>query len=209
MMTFEPFNRTSNIAPPIQVEGMSLEDIEKGERALEKIASKPNGRKLISEIQNASKDGKELKIQVSEQFSSEATPLLTEPQLKRFNIALDSSASNLMAIDISHRKSFLRKGEGVKALISWNPNEARRIDYMGHGKSVNDPTTSFTSLAHEMVHALGFMKGTHYYDGSEPEEGTLAYKEELHAIGIGKFDGEKISENGIRLEHGLPKRQEY
>ncbi|NIG12919.1 hypothetical protein F3J37_01635 [Pantoea sp. Al-1710] len=209
MMTFEPFNRTSRIAPPIQVEGMYLDDIEKGESALEKIASKPNGKKLITKIQNASKDGRELKIQVSDQYQSEATAFLTEPQLNKYHIADESSASNQIAIDISQRKSFFRKGEGVKALVVWNPNEARSIDYMGHGRSVNDPSKAFTSLAHELVHALGFMKGTHYFDGSEPEEGTRTFKEEQRAIGIGPFEGDKISENGIREEHGLPKRQEY
>ncbi|MCL1617989.1 M91 family zinc metallopeptidase [Ralstonia pseudosolanacearum] len=70
-----------------------------------------------------------------------------------------------------------------------------------------------SQLAHELIHAKHMVAGTwkgRWGDDRDPK--TSAGKEELRAVGLGKYEYAKTgepSENAIRDEHGLPLRRKY
>jgi len=57
----------------------------------------------------------------------------------------------------------------------------------------------FVGLAHELIHALHSLKGENK-GGSEEEQRT---------VGLGKYSTEKLCENAIRRDAGLPNRDAY
>ncbi|NIG12918.1 hypothetical protein F3J37_01640 [Pantoea sp. Al-1710] len=199
----------SHVAPPIQIESSQESEAVQTERALAKIMSKPIGRRLINEIQSAATDGRMIRIQTSNKQQCEAGPFLTRSQCQRFELMGGTEESNRKAAQISHYTYTGKAGEPVAALIRWNPETACLIDKEGYPVLNNNPNESFISLAHELVHAHGFMTGQHYYDFSPLTQGTMAYKEEERAIGIGGHDKEKLSENAIRLEHEMASRKHF
>lgn len=83
-------------------------------------------------------------------------------------------------------------------------------DVIGHEESTTDMVST---LSHELVHARHIMAGTWKGSYDNPDDAsTNAGKEELRAVGLGKYKYNKThepSENSIRAEHGLPKRRSY
>ncbi|WP_343230441.1 M91 family zinc metallopeptidase [Xanthomonas euvesicatoria] len=78
----------------------------------------------------------------------------------------------------------------------------------------SNPEESFVVLAHELIHAQHLLAGTSkaYKGGDRYDETSEAGKEELRAVGVGKYEYRKTrqpSENSIRQEHGLPIRKKY
>jgi len=199
----------SQVAPPIQIETSQQSNAVRTEQALLKIMSKPTGRRLINEIQAAATDGRMIRIQVSNQQRCEAGPFLTKPQCDRFRLTGGTDESNRKAAEISHFKMNGQKGEPVAALVRWNPDTACMLDKDGFPILANNPQESFISLAHELVHAHGFMTGQHYYDFTKIRPGTMAYKEEERTVGIGGHESDRFSENKIRAEHGMQKRNHF
>ena len=112
-------------------------------------------------------------------------------------------------------KERARKGKGCNAIIEWSPQSHIELNSNGSPLRLgSDPEESFVVLAHELIHAQHLLAGTSraYKGGDRYDETSEAGKEELRAVGVGKYEYRKTrqpSENSIRQEHGLPVRKKY
>jgi hypothetical protein len=73
-------------------------------------------------------------------------------------------------------------------------------------------TPAFVALAHELIHAYHFLSGNQSSDLSmDPVLKRIKSSiiEEALTVGAGTYANTRISENAIRLEHGLPLREFY
>lgn len=175
--------------------------------ALTKLASKANGLSLLQALNNnsSSSKGRLVEIKVTTD-SSHAAAFLTREQRHKYKIdESEITLNNDKAVDILHRK-----GQGTSATVFWNPEVAVTLDAAGRPSLVYDAQKSYLVLAHELVHAHRILKGTYTGGvGDRQDRSTPAGKEELRAVGLGKYKNEKLSENGIRKEHGEPLRKSY
>ncbi|MGY2180996.1 XopG/HopH/AvrPtoH family type III secretion system effector [Pseudomonas agarici] len=202
----------SQISPHITIEAISQSHINKAETALQRLASKPNGACLLDEIKRFSKNGRSLRINVVDAtINTSVRAALTTKQAKAHNLPVDdlNPRSYSKAVALANKKGFL-KGEGTSAIIDWNPAQYPDIANDGRPRLVENEELAFVSLAHEIVHGYRIMKGT--FTGGQTNRyspGTPAAAEEARAVGIGKYSGESLSENGVRQEHNLPLRAYY
>ena len=179
----------------------------KVDNALTMLASKANGLSLLEALNNncSSSKGRAVEIKLITGQSKTAA-FLTYEQRQKYNISKDDiDLNNSKAIEVLHKK-----GKGTSATISWDPEVALDMDEHGYPSLVYNAEKSYLVLAHELVHAHRILKGT--YTGGKGDRqvsSTPAGKEELRAVGLGKYKHEKISENGIRAEHGEPIRKHY
>jgi len=198
----------SSVAPFIEIVSQYQHDTDRTETALQKINSGPNGKLLLNEIKSLSKNGRMVSIHVSEGFQDRAFPILTESQIKRFGIAsAHSTESNLKAEEISRKRGFMQKGEGVSSIIDYDPSLYVDITPGGRHEMTVDEDRAFIALAHELVHAYRNMNGTHLNTSPNPDNEIA--REELRVIGTGEFKDARISENRIRADHGLPLRTRH
>lgn len=149
---------------------------------LNKIASKPIGRLLLTEIANkmiAMPHGWKVVI-----IRAANTVDITNPEIgKRWH------AGNVtLGTDMS--KAYTG-GTGTTSAIKYNPNvyvtpDGTRPPYIG--------------LAHELIHAHHNLYGTSMNNKHE---------DEYRVVGMGDYEGEPITENKIRGEHDLEGRTSY
>jgi len=202
----------SHVAPHIAIEYHRPEDYHAAESALHQLVSRPNGRSLVDELRNLSTHGRYVKVKVTAMANTVARPALTESQVRRFHLSESEYdvAHNKKATQLAQKPLPGIKGEGTRVSVDWNPRQSVAIDADGRPSLVDDTSLAFVSLAHELVHGYRMMKGTYTggtsnrYDTNSP-----AGVEESRAVGIGRYAGEALSENGIRQEHGLPLRGQY
>ena len=180
---------------------------------LDLVNSRPTGHQLLGALMDLSAQRRH-KVTIQEvrpsrggpgafpvlsPWQSEADPHVTRP-------------ASLRAI-----KTGVEPNEGSSAVVDWTPLQTS----MGLDED-GDPTGPVQSdrdkvslLAHELIHARHMMAGT--WKGTSTgrdsiDPNTAAGKEELRAVGLGKYkyeNSEEPSENSIRAEHGLPKRVSY
>ncbi|WP_290439099.1 XopG/HopH/AvrPtoH family type III secretion system effector [Xanthomonas oryzae] len=119
------------------------------------------------------------------------------------------------ADNLALAKERARKGKGCNAIIEWSPHSNIELNSNGSPLRLgSNPEESFVVLAHELIHAQHILAGTSkaYNGGDRYDETSEAGKEELRAVGVGKYEYRKTrqpSENSIRQEHGLPIRKKY
>lgn len=177
-----------------------------------------SGCQLLNQISSLhSRRGHKLTIhelQDSEQPATE--PILSINQQRRHPTATSFLDRRETAGQCYALKKRFGSNEGSSAIVSWSPQVAKIIldedgDATGHGASSS--TDKVSTLAHELVHAKHMMGGTwkgSYQSRRDPT--TQAGKEELRAVGIGKYNyrrSHQPSENSVRAEYGLPKRKSY
>ena len=202
----------SHVAPHIAIEYHRPEDYLAAESALRKLLSRPNGRSLVDELRNLSTQGRYVKVTVTAMANTVARPVLTEFQVRRFHLSSSEydKAHNKKATHLAQKQPLGKKGEGTSVSVDWNPRQSVAIDAHGRPSLLDDTSLAFVSLAHELVHGYRMMKGTYTGGTSDRyDTGSPAGQEESRAVGIGKYAGEALSENGIRQEHGLPLRGQY
>lgn len=79
--------QTSAIAPRIEIKFKEQSDFDKAESALQKLASKPNGRSLIAEIGKLSTNGRSMSITVVDGYTNTtARAKLTARQAAAHNV---------------------------------------------------------------------------------------------------------------------------
>jgi len=200
--------KQSQIAPFITIKYNSEYDVDKIERALAKIESKDIGRKLLNQLMSETTDGRKIDIIIDTKENSGAMPILTDSQLKKYKIIYNEDEMNsdeyseninsntTKAIEVSKRKVFGR--EGVSVILRINPNEFLKVNSQGDMLQDYDPAMGFVTLAHELIHALHYMKGKH-----------RGKDEENYTVGLKGFEKEEFTENSIRKEHGINLRQKY
>jgi hypothetical protein len=186
-------------------------------QALDKISQAPSGKRLLSDIAAASDgpEGKHASI-VYDQFVA-ARPLLSKRQAEARNMQQNdfSLDQNNLAIKLSTKKTILGvnvgKGPGTKAEVAWDPEASLKLDSSGRPYKglFNDSSEAHIALAHELVHSVHILKGDFKRGGDRLDPDTQAGKEELRAVGLGKYAEAPYSENSIRQELGLPLRSQY
>ncbi|AEG71857.1 XopG/HopH/AvrPtoH family type III secretion system effector [Ralstonia solanacearum] len=185
---------------------------------LDLINSRRTGNQLLNELSEIS-NRRRHKITIHEMQSSAAGPI-AEPVLSRHQLEAHPGLNRFSDIRETAGRQYALKtengpNEGSSVVVSWTAHQTS----MGLDED-GDPTGPTSSnrdkvslLAHELVHAKHMMAGTwkgSYDDERDPD--TAAGKEELRAVGLGKYKYSKSgepSENSIRAEHGLPKRASY
>ena len=184
---------------------------------LDAINSKASGSQLLEQISRlSSRRGHKLTIH---ELEASGHPI-TEPVLSRSQLENHANATSYRDIreTAGHRYALKKRfgsNEGSSAVISWAPRVSKIDvdsdgDATGHSQSSTDKVST---LAHELVHAKHIMGGTwkgSYDNPRDPD--TNAGKEELRAVGLGKYKysrSREPSENSVREEHGLPKRKSY
>lgn len=202
----------SSVTPSIFIEAHERKSIGQAETALQKLASKPRGNSLLAHIERLSTNGRSLRINVTgAHLDSTARPALSVMQAVALGIPdndLDPE-NNAKATELASWVDG-RRGVGTSAVIDWNPSQYPEVDAAGKPRVSDNEGLAFISLAHELVHGYRMMKGK-YAGGSSDRysEGTPAALEEDRAVGLGKYAGKQLSENGVRQEHGLPLRTQY
>ena len=198
----------SQISEHIEIKTYQEESVAYAELALAKLFSKPNGRALLDKINSLSNQERFVTLEVV-RTNTRARPVLTKSQLTRFKIKdydLDINSRKALEISKQHGND---KGEGVSAVVYWNPEDAHEIKDGGIPERVKNRELGFVGLAHELVHASRYLEGVHQHDGKNIFPGNGNFLEEERATGIGRFSNERLSENGIRAEHGLKIRKSY
>ncbi|MEF9387718.1 XopG/HopH/AvrPtoH family type III secretion system effector [Ralstonia solanacearum species complex bacterium KE056] len=108
-----------------------------------------------------------------------------------------------------------REGEGSSVIVGWSMSHSSMVFNRNGSPTGTCPseTDKISQLAHELVHAKHMVAGTWKGgEGDERDPTTPAGKEELRAVGLGKYaysETGEPSENSIRAENGLPLRRKY
>jgi len=178
------------------------------ESALDKLASKPVGRSLLKEIMANTNNDHKVSI-VLHEGPSMATPMVSRSQLLKVPGLSDKDIKglNYMGVKFSSPLSLGGFGQGSDALIYWNKANAIHVDDQGVSHSVKNPETSFVTLGHELIHSLHIIKGQ-YLTLPQDSRGTFI-EEEYKTVGLGIHQNQNFTENKIREEVGLNKRQSY
>jgi len=206
--------------------GKSLGTIEGGaflsatRRALDKIASKPIGFDLLTQISKKAKGigiknaGNGVTIQYGPGTLSPgridvqgSLGITAENPLTgagdRTNTPVQVKVASGAVVDLPVNKA----GAGTSSVITYNPFIDVGQAYVNVGARITLKASTgceypaFIALAHELCHAWHDISGN-----------AKAYPqpEEAYTVGAGKFANTRISENAIRKEHGiLPLRSFY
>ena len=203
----------SRIAPHINIQYESNADYAKAESALGRINQGHVGSSLIRAIRDLTNNGRSLTINVNNQEMSQSFPSLTPNQVLKYNSnpSCFDTNHNILATRLASKTSTGMFGEGTGSVIDWNSSISVLTDRHGKSKATKDESQSYISLAHEMIHSYGMMKGTFEGGGGieRYNKGTSSNIEELKVIGITPYNNEYITENKIRGEHGLYSRTKY
>jgi hypothetical protein len=198
------------VAPHISING-SPEFHQEVDHALGQISQAPTGKRLVDDFRGPAQKGNSLTIRQNLAGGASASAHLNQKQAARYP-GLSVSENNAKATKLAQKRPLGLKGEGSNAEIRWSPNQSLKLNAEGKPTGVaEDPRTSHLALAHELIHARRFVKGTSTAaKGDRHDPSTPAGKEELRAVGIGsKANQQRISENSIRQELGHPLRTAY
>jgi Effector protein len=185
------------------------------EQALDMIASKPIGKKLLADIGKACVGSKQVVIEFGGRSTAAPLAVVTNESRKkiqpvnnddeRYNLDEVVSAPELIATAISqdgHPTRFI-PGAGTGTVVTFNHKDA----------GIEKPARPiFIALAHELVHAHHYASGMCYRaasGGLQDGGDTGLMEEEMRTVGCQKYADEVPSENAIRGEHGLPLRTRY
>jgi Effector protein len=185
--------------------------------ALRKVALGPSGKNLLNDIAANSQGPQGKHVSIVSGHSPATRALLTDTQATARGMHQNdfSVDQNEIAVAAAVKKSVLgvnfANGAGAKAEITWNPDLSLQLNPEGlpYRELESGLGQSHVTLAHELVHALHYMKGDAKLGGNPLDESSPAGKEELRAIGLGKYAKLPFSENSIRQEHGLPLRTRF
>jgi hypothetical protein len=173
--------------------------------ALNEIASKPAGAQLLQEIgAHQGNDSFGYKVAITPQASEKRQTLFRRPRTY--------TGGNVTKSGSDAKAS--TPGEGASSAIKWNPQQAVTPD----GKR-----PPFIGLAHELIHAHNNLKGESSLisKSSRPDgvaQGTTSapvnpkIEDENKVVGLGQYADAAaypMTENTIRQEHGLPRRERY
>ena len=179
--------------PSITLKASSQQGLDSGQQALDTIASRAAGKGLLDALQSLSDKGR-------------VTIHVGDPDTDMKNYAQRVPRETTIKKPFSYFAS-----KRFNAEIHWNPSTSMALNPQGHPTGFdNTGDRAYVSLAHELIHAYRMVKKTytgHKGEGADPK--TPKGKEELRAVGLGKFASKAFSENRVRAEHDLPLRQSY
>jgi uncharacterized Zn-binding protein involved in type VI secretion len=101
-----------------------------------------------------------------------------------------------------------KAGTPTGSTIQYNP-DIKLTAYDSSGNRIAE--TPAVVLGHEMCHALANSNGTHKYgtDPAGPASQPNIEEEEAQAIGTGSHSSDSPTENGMRSDLGLPRRDNH
>ncbi|AMP36151.1 MULTISPECIES: XopG/HopH/AvrPtoH family type III secretion system effector [Ralstonia solanacearum species complex] len=196
----------------------ALDDFkQEAHQALDIINSRRMGNHLLSELSGLCR-ARRHKITIHE-LKPNGEPC-SEPVLSRHQIEAHSPENfrenREKACELAEKRSgwFGKKpGEGASVIVSWSMSHSSMTFNANGSPTGTCPSDDdkISQLAHELIHAKHMVAGTwkgRWGDDRDPT--TPAGKEELRAVGLGKYaETGEPSENAIRDEHGLPLRRKY
>lgn len=207
-------NVASRLVPEILIQTRNFQELQGVESQLRKIGSGRNGSELLARIKMLSTEGRHVQI-ITWDGNNCVAGRMTDKQVQATGITPNPDDP----LHISFMYSFARirpdntNNFGVVGIIKLNLNQGVELDKWGFPTGRNDyKQDNFLSLAHELVHAYHLMNGT--YLTSDPIEtvrliNSSMRQEEDRAVGMGRFRGSAISENGVRVDHNRPLRAHY
>jgi hypothetical protein len=95
-------------------------------------------------------------------------------------------------------------GRGLSCTVRYAAFMTDGSDY----QKAHHNSPSFITLAHELIHAWHYLSGTVEGEAVATKQGE-ARREEMLTTGLGPYANTRISENAIRAEHSLPRREYY
>ncbi|MBR0652162.1 hypothetical protein GXW78_21080 [Roseomonas terrae] len=142
--------------------------------------------------------------------------LSTTPTGKQLIDDLGASGQPVTIVEHSGTNGFCTPNDGTKAangtgtgsVIQYNP-DYRSNAYDSSGNLIAQP--SQVILAHEMAHARANANGNQAQgtDTAPPTSEPNIDAEEAQAIGTGSYNGTSPSENSLRQDLGLPRRDNH
>ena len=181
------------------------------EGALDQIATRPIGRKLLEDIGKRAVGTKQVVIEYGK--LSTAAPLAVidnssrrkvQPRIgeDRYDLTEMMQNPDLIGriVDGENGKTFVPSA-GTGAVVTFN-----------HEDAGTDGRPAFIALAHELVHAFHYLSGSCYRaasGGIQDGGNSGLMEEEMRTVGCEMFVGETPSENAIRGEHGITPRKTY
>ncbi len=157
--------------------------------ALDSIASKPVGAALLAGISEKSND-----ISFTSQgvtFTVKILPTNSQKKSilgKSWRVYDKGSVTNTMS-----DAKCCTPGEGAACAIKWDPKNKKTPD---------GSRPPFIALAHELIHCYHNLRGNSLMQKSKEND-------EAKTVGLAGYEGEPISENRIRREHGIAYRSQY
>jgi uncharacterized Zn-binding protein involved in type VI secretion len=131
---------------------------------------------------------------------------------KPLSIEPESDPHNSFCTSVGGGPGDATNGTGTGSRVNYNPEVALML-YDDKGNQITAPPQVI--LGHEMVHALNNAQGTNKPGHEVPGSGLgpasqpgIALEEE-QTIGTGQFDGTSPTENSIRSDLGLPRRDNH
>ncbi len=171
-------------------------------RALDTIASKATGFKLLNGIANRAKQAKfgftvcikRANMHYSYPCRAKETQLETiSTQPKPLLMAGTNKA-------VRGNETEAINGVGSITAITYNANMISTPD---------GDRPAWIGLAHELIHAYYNLKGKGLGSGTVMNVNGAVEQEEMATVGLGDVKQRSITENKIRSEHGLPIRKTY
>ncbi len=182
------------------------------EEALDQIASKPVGKKLLDDIALNASGTKHVVIEYGRMSTAAPLAVITNAS-RRMVQSLPSDTERLNPNEMVRNPDLVGRmvdNDGIKTFVpAAGTGAVVTFNHEDHGL---DGRPSFVALAHELVHAFHYLSGSCYRaaDGGLQDGGnTGLMEEEMRTVGCEKYAGESPSENAIRKEHGVPLRKTY
>jgi hypothetical protein len=168
-------------------------------RDLNKLASKPIGRDLLSLISKRCQgigtkvvNGKVvIKLGMGTLGGDESWEQTQASPDDFDKVGIGSTMSRVGGT----LSNFKLAGAGSSCEAFYNPNLQHQYDL-----ALGIKTPTFIALGHELIHALHSLSGDMYTDTSG---NIVVIREEARTCGLGIYSTQRISENALRKEHGI------
>ncbi len=178
----------------------------KTDQALNKIASRPIGKDLLSILSKRNQGigtsaGKKTVITLGQGTLTGGSSM---------NQTYQSSKGGGTEVRKAPKagSNIRLPGSGMGSEVQYNPN----IEHQ-YTKAATVKTPPFVALAHELIHALHSISGdvtkAYSWTNGIGSSSCGAILEEAKTMGLGIYNNMRICENAIRREHGLPLRTFY
>jgi hypothetical protein len=174
--------------------------------ALNRLNTMPHGKLLLDAIAAASPaDGRGYnvliyRVSISYEMAVNAPPRprggrsFAKPAHQRLGVGSDAASI---------------KGEGVSAIVGWCQNQVMYTPKVGDNAGITQFLPPALTLGHELIHALHALKGKNKSGHSVMINGKSTPEEEAYTVGLGIYANKKYTENNLRKDIGLPRRESY
>jgi len=104
-----------------------------------------------------------------------------------------------------------QRGAGASAIVGWCQNQVVYTPKVGEHKGKQQFLPSALTLGHELIHALHVLKGKSKSGSGSIflVDGVKTNEEEAYTVGLGAYANKKFTENKLRAELGIPRRESY